>query len=81
MPYFKKVAFESLEYGLTDALLLEWIGPKIKHLPGAGSKTLTAGQTFLLFTLMLIFIVLSVLTYVIEVIYAKLWMKSVSSTK
>ena len=79
MPYFKKVAMESLEFGLTDALLLEWIGAKIKHLPSAGSKTLTAGQTFLIFILLLTFIFLSVLIYVFEVIMAKLWMKSSST--
>ena len=79
MPYFKKVAMESLEFGLTDALLLEWIGPKIKHLPSAGSKTLTAGHTFLIFILLLTFIFLSVLIYVFEVIMAKLWMKSSST--
>ena len=73
MPYFKKIAFESLESGLTDALLLEWIGPKIKHLPNNTTDASTVGQTLLIFILMILMICFSLLVYIAEVVTAKMW--------
>ena len=76
MPYFKKVAFDSIESGLMEAVLHKWIGPKIRHSHNPEGSPLTVGQTFLVFTFLLTFIFLSLVTYFIEVITFKILMPS-----
>ena len=78
MPYFKKVAFDSIESGLMEAVLHKWIGPKIRHSHDPEGSSLTVGQTFLVFTFLLTFIFLSLAIYFIEVIIFKIfnWCKS-----
>ena len=78
MPYFKKVAFDSIESGLMEAVLHKWIGPKIRHSHDPEGSSLTVGQTFLVFTFLLTFIFLSLVIYFIEVIIFKIfnWCKS-----
>lgn len=75
-PFFKKIAIESFQFGLRDALRREWIGPDIRSVPSAKKNTLTGGQTFLLFVVLLIFMVLSTITFVIEVMISRIWIKS-----
>ena len=75
-PFFKKIAIESFQFGLRDALRREWIGPDIRSVPSAKKNTLTGGQTFLLFVVLLIFMVLSIITFVIEVMISRIWIKS-----
>ena len=69
----KKIALVSLESGLTDALLLEWIGPKIKHSPNNATDASTVGQTLLIFILMILMTCFSLVVYIMEVITAKIW--------
>ena len=76
MPYFKKVAFDSIESGLMEAVLHKWIGPKIRHSHDPEGSSLTVGQTFLVFTFLLTFIFLSLIIYFIEVIIFKILMAS-----
>ena len=76
MPYFKKVAFDSIESGLMEAVLHKWIGPKIRHSHDPEGSSLTVGQTFLVFTFLLAFIFLSLVIYFIEVIIVKILMAS-----
>ena len=76
MPYFKKVAFDSIESGLMEAVLHKWIGPKIRHSHDPEGSSLTVGQTFLVFTFLLTFVFLSLVTYFIEVITFKILMPS-----
>ena len=75
-PYFKKIAIESFQFGLRDALRSEWIGPDIKSVSSVKKNTLTGGQTFLLFVVLLIFMLLSTITFVIEVMMSRIWIKS-----
>ena len=66
MPYFKKMAYESIQFGLTEAVIHEWIGPEIKPIPEKGTHALTIGQTFLIFAILLGFISFSLLIYTME---------------
>ena len=75
-PFFKKIAIESFQFGLRDALRREWIGPDIRSVPSAKKNTLTGGQTFLLFVVLLIFMVLSIITFVFEVMISRIWIES-----
>ena len=75
-PFFKKIAIESFQFGLRDALRREWIGPDIKRVSSVKKNTLTGGQTFVLFVILLIFMLLSTVTFVIEVMISKIWIKS-----
>ena len=75
-PFFKKIAIESFQFGLRDALRREWIGPDIKSISSVKKNTLTGGQTFLLFVVLLIFMLLSTITFVIEVMISRIWIKS-----
>lgn len=67
MPYFKKVAYESIQFGLTEAVIHEWIGSEIKAIHEKGTHALTIGQTFIIFAVLLGFILVSLLIYAIEV--------------
>ena len=71
-PFFKKLAWKSIESGLRDALMREWFGPPIYS---SESKTTTLGltleQTFLIFVVILGSLLASLFIYFLEVIWKK----------
>ena len=75
-PFFKKIAFKSIESGLSETLLREWIGPKIKHVANTEVFPLTIGQTFLLFMMMIVFVVAAFLVYLGEVLLERMSKKN-----
>ena len=46
MPYLKKAAYESMQFGLEEALMAERIGPSIKQVANTETSALTVGQFF-----------------------------------
>ena len=68
-PFFKKITQKSVQGGLRDALILEWFGPKIRPKAKSESYSLTIGQTFLVFAIMGVAIILSIIIYSFEVFY------------
>ena len=66
MPYFKRMAYESIQFGLTEAVIHEWIGPEIKPIHEKGTHALTIGQTFLIFAILLGFISVSFMICTME---------------
>ena len=68
-PFFKKITQKSVQGGLRDALILEWFGPKIRPKAKSESYSLTIGQTFLVFAIMGVAIILSIIIYSLEVFY------------
>ena len=71
-PFFKKLAWKSIESGLRDALMREWFGPPIYS---SESKTTTLGltleQTFLIFVVILGSLLVSLFIYFLEVMWKK----------
>ena len=72
MPYLKKTARESMQFGLEEALLAEQIGPSIKLVSNTETSALTFGQFFSLFGLLAGFGLVAFLTFTIELIWSKL---------
>jgi hypothetical protein len=68
-PFFKKITQKSVQGGLRDALIHEWFGPKIRPRANSESYSLTIGQTFLVFAIMGVAIILSIIIYSLEVFY------------
>ena len=68
-PFFKKITQKSVQGGLRDALILEWFGPKIRPKAKSESYSLTIGQTFLVFAIMGLAVILSIIIYSLEVFY------------
>lgn len=71
-PYFKKVATQSIQSGLREALMSEWIGPKIEKNPGVESYQLTLGKTFLLFSVLFVSVLASFIILLAEFIVIRL---------
>ena len=71
-PFFRKEALKSIQSGLRDALLQEWIGAKIKNGIKTEPFSVSMGQTFTVFLQMILFATLSTLVCGIEFILAKL---------
>ena len=72
MPYLKKTAHESMQFGLEEALLAEQIGPSIKQVSNTETSALTFGQFCSLFGLLAGFGLVAFLTFTIELIWSKL---------
>ena len=71
-PIFRKEALKSIQSGLRDALLQEWIGPNIKKVVKTEPFSVSMGQTFTVFLQMILFGTLSTLVCGFEVILARL---------
>ena len=72
MPYLKKVAYESMQFGLEEALMAERIGPSIKQVANTETSALTLGQFFSLFGILAGFGLVALLTFTIELIWSKI---------
>ena len=71
-PFFKKIAWKSIESGLRDALMREWFGPPVKSYAEAEKVTLTFGQTFLIFIVLIGSLFVSFLIWLAEISWKKL---------
>ena len=71
-PYLKKAAYESMQFGLEEALMAERIGPSIKQVANTENTALTVGQFFSLFGVLAGFGLVAFLTFTIELIWSKL---------
>jgi hypothetical protein len=71
-PYLKKAAYESMQFGLEEALMAERIGPSIKQVTNTETSALTVGQFFSLFGILAGFGLVAFLTFTIELIWSKL---------
>lgn len=80
-PLFKMAALQTFENAVYHRLLILWIGAPITYKREDELTVLSAGQVFMIFSLLILLLGIAFIILIMEMIASKLWMQYIKNKK